>query len=490
VTFPPHDPSSAPSWAPAGPPDARKSRRGVVVAAVAVGTVLLGGAGFAAASYLSGGGTQPEDVLPGDALAFVKVDLDPSAGQKVALMSLLEKFPDVDTEGDGDIRDQLLQPLLDLSGNELDYAADVEPWLGDRLAVAAVPAEDAEAGVAPVVALAVTDEGRMAEALTRAQDGADFGFAVRDDFVLITDTQARADRLAATEQTLADDADFAGDRDALGGDQVAVAWADLPAAQGILERQATAQGMPEDVFGGQDLAGRVILGVHAQDDALEMVGLDFGVSDVGVPSGEPTRLVQDLPEDTLAALSASGVGERAVATWAEMEEFGAVAELEQQLAALDLDLPDDLRAMLGSDLVVAVFGEISSPSLGARVLTEEPEASAQVLDGLLEAAGLGGSAIFSFGEQDYVVATDADTADALAADGSLGDTDAFRAAVADPDGASAIGYVDLAEVLDQVVAQGGEAGEEAAKFSAVEALGLSMSATDEGSRIVLRITTR
>jgi hypothetical protein len=499
VTLPPYDGPSPDAFGaptqgdPSGaepPAGRRRSRRGVALAAIAGGAVLLGGAGYATASYLSGGGTQPEEVLPVDSLGFVKVDLDPSAGQKVALMSLLEKFPDVDTEGDGDIRDQLLQPLLELSGNELDYGADVEPWLGDRMAVAAVPADDSPAGVVPVVALAVADEEQMTEALTRARETTDFGFAVRDDFVLITDTQERADRVAAAEQTLADDADFAGDRDALGGDQVAVGWADLSAAQSILETQAAAEGVPADVFGGQDLSGRVILGVHAQDDALELVGLDFGVSDVGAPSSEPTRLALDLPDDTLAALSASGIGDRAVAAWSELEGSGALAEVEQPFAELGLVLPDDLRAMLGSDLVVAAFGELESPALGARVLTEEPEASAQALDGLLGSFGLGGPAVYSFGEQDYVVATDSETADALAADGGLGDTDAFRAAVADPDAASAIGYVDLATVLDQVVARGGDAGQEAAKYSAVEALGLSVSGTDEGGRFVLRITTR
>lgn len=486
----PGDPSGAPSWDGAEPPVGRRSRRGVAIAAILGGVVVLGGAGYATASYLSGGGTQPEDVLPGDVLGFVKVDLDPSAGQKVALMSLLEKFPDVDTAGDGDIRDQLLQPLLELSGDELDYAADVEPWLGERMAVAAVPADDSPAGVVPVVALAVTDEEEMTEALGRAREAADFGFAVRDDFVLITDTQERADRLVAAEQTLADDADFAGDRDALGGDQVALAWGDLSAAQSILESQGVEQGMPTDVFGGQDLAGRVILGIHAQDDALEMVGMDFGVSDVGVPSGEPTQLARDLPEDTLAALSVSGAGDSAVAAWTELEGSGALAEVEQPLVELGLVLPDDLRAVLGSDLVVAVFGDLESPALGARVVTEEPEASAQTLDTLLGSLDVGAAPVYSFGESDYVVASDEATADALAADGSLGDTDAFRAAVADPDRASAIGYVDLAAVLDQVVARGGEAGQEAGKYSAVEALGLSASGTDEGGRFVLRITTR
>ncbi len=91
----------------------------------------------------------------------------------------------------------------------------------------------------------------------------------------------------------------------------------------------------------------------------------------------------------------------------------------------------------------------------------------------------------------YAFGTDDDTALALGSDdGGLGDSERFQDVVADPGTASVIGYVDLAAVVDQVVAQGGEAGEEAAQYAAVDALGFSATSTDEGSRFVVRITTR
>jgi hypothetical protein len=449
--------------------------------------LVLGGAGYAAASYLSGGGPQPQDVLPADTLGFVALDLDPSAGQKMALLSLMGKFPGLDTEGSGDLRGQLLQPLIDLSESELDYAADVEPWLGDRMAVAVVPAEGSPEGVVPVVALAIADEERMAETLTRAHEGADFGFAVRDDYVLITDSQERADGFAAAEETLADDPDFAGDREALGGDQFALAWADLSAVQAIMP----APGMSAGGYGDQGLSGRVILGVHAEDDTLEMVGQDFGVSDVAVPGSEPTRLVQGLPADTLAALSASGVGDSAVAAWQAVQESGALMGIEEPITELGLALPEDLRTVLGTDLVIAAFGDLEVPQFGVRVVTEDGERAVEIVDELLVESDAGLPIVPAPVDDGFVLGTDAPTAEALAAgDGGLGDTAAFRAAVADPDGARAIGYVDLGAVVDRLVAQGGEAGAEAAKYSAVDALGFSATSTDEGSRFVLRITTR
>ena len=63
----------------------RGRRRGRVVALVGavLGIVALGTGGVFAFQQLSGGGAQPESVLPSSTVAFAKVDLDPSAGQKV-----------------------------------------------------------------------------------------------------------------------------------------------------------------------------------------------------------------------------------------------------------------------------------------------------------------------------------------------------------------------------------------------------------------------
>jgi hypothetical protein len=300
----------------------------VVVGTAVVGTLVVG-AGFAVASYLGGGGTQPEEVLPGDTIAYAKVDLDPAMSQKTAALSLLQRFPDLDDGEGSDLTGTLLSPLLEDGTYGLDFETDIEPWLGDRIAVAAVPAPGADLGMTAVTALAVDDDRVMADALRAARDDADFGFAVRDGYVLLAESQDTADRLADDERTLADDADFAGDREALGGDRIAVAWADLPAAQTAL---AASPAFAEVTGGmgldGEEFSGRLILGVHAEADALVMEGLDFSVSDVGPgPQADgPTQLVHELPEDTLAALSMSDLGELATTAWEKADASGALQE--------------------------------------------------------------------------------------------------------------------------------------------------------------------
>jgi hypothetical protein len=492
VSIPPYGvPADVPPWGVEPPAPARRSRRGVVVGATVAGVLVLGGAGFAVAAYLDGGGTQPEDVFPADTFAFARLDLDPSLDQKMAMMALLEKFPGLDVEGDGDVRAQIMGPLLELSENNLDYAADVEPWLGDRMGAAVVSAEDADGGVAPVIALAVDDEALMEETLTRVQAGTEFGYAVRDGYVLITDNQERAEDLAAADETLADDADFAGDREALGGDQVALAWADLGTLQGLMLAQAEAAGVPAEEYQEQPLSGRVIVGAHAEDEALELVALDFSVSDVGVPDAEPTRLVEGLPEDTLAALSASGIGDRAVAYWDSLEQTGVVPPGEEPFPGVDLDLPEDLRAILGTDLVVAAFGDVEFPAVGVRVVTEDGRRAAVLVNELLTLPEFGLETVPAGVDDGYAFGTDQAAAQAVSADdGGLWNSERFRDAVADPDAASVIGYVDLAAVVEQAAALGGQDGVDAADFAALDALGFSVTSTDEGSRIVVRITTR
>ena len=449
---------------------------------------MLGGTGYAVASHLSGGGAQPEEVLPADTLAFAKLDLDPAANQKAAVFSLLEQFPDLEAGGgDGDLKSTLVTPLLEDDPWGLSYDSDVEPWLGDRMAVAAVPEATSEAGVAPVVVLAVTDQEAMADRLGAVED-AEFAFAVRDDYVLISETQETVDRLAASESTLAEDEDYTGDLAALDGDQVAVAWADLAGLADVLGETVATVGAG---FGGQPLSGRTVLGVHAESDALEVEGLTRGVT---APAGsvaatEPTRLVLDLPEDTLAALSVSGLGDAAAEAWTA-EGTGVPPEIQDQVAALGLDLPEDLRTILGSDVAVAVLGDVTAPQFGVRAVTEDPQRAVQVLGEVLGSpeVGLPVSAIPL--EDGYVLSTDQALADVLAEDGGLGDTEAFRAAVADPDTAGVIGFVDLGALVDQVAAQGGDSAVEAEEFAALGALGFSASTTDDGGRFVLRITTR
>jgi hypothetical protein len=70
-------------------------RRGVVIGAVVASLLVVGAVGAVGAKLaLGGGGKQPAEVLPREAVGYIRVDLDPSAGQKIAAFRLLDKLPD------------------------------------------------------------------------------------------------------------------------------------------------------------------------------------------------------------------------------------------------------------------------------------------------------------------------------------------------------------------------------------------------------------
>jgi hypothetical protein len=477
---------AAPVDDPTAPEEPRRSRTGrkVAIGAAAAGVVLLGGAGYAVAAYLSGGGAQPEEALPADTIGVLKLDLDPAAGQKAAVASLMGKFPSLD--GAGDIRQSAVDGLLDFSGTRLDFDEDVDPWLGDRMAVALVPDEESDAGMAPVLVLAVDDQQAMGDTLRELGDDLGYGHAVRDDFLLLAETQEIADRVADEDSRLSESEHYRSDLAALDGDQIAVAWADLSALQQHLGTTLEDDGIVtlDETFA--DLSGRIVYGLHAESDALEVVGMDFTASDVGpgARSTEPTRLVQDLPEDTVLAVSMSGLGDVLVDRWDEIEASGMLEGVEEMFP--DLELPDDVQTVFGSDFLLAMRGDLEDPQFGIRAVTDDPERATGILKGFNYAFDLGIRTVPADVDDGYVLATDTTTARALAGDNpGLGDTDAFRAAVPGVDDATYVLYVDMQSVLDQFP---NGSGFTKSDYEAVQALGMTSTPTDQGSRVVLRVT--
>jgi hypothetical protein len=137
---------------------------------------------------------------------------------------------------------------------------------------------------------------------------------------------------------------------------------------------------------------------------------------------------------------------------------------------------------------VGVFGDLENPQFGVRAVTDDPERGSAILKGFNHAFDLGIPVVPASVDDGYGLATDATAARALAGDDAgLADSDAFRDAVPGADDATLVGWVDLAAVQQQVPDTGDVRAED---YEAVEALGFTSTPTDEGSRFVLRLTTR
>ncbi|MFP5219954.1 MAG: DUF3352 domain-containing protein [Actinomycetes bacterium] len=533
----------------------RRGRRTALLAVLAGGAaVAVVGTAYATVSFLSGGGAQPEDVLPSDVIAVAKVDLDPAAGQKVAVYRLTQKFPSLkdDVTSEDDVKDQLLRAVFE-DVPDVDYERDIAPWIGDRAAIAAVPGGE-EPGVLAAVAYTDRDEADAALERLAAQDPGTSFYAFSDnaDYVLLGEDQATVDAAAGTEQVLADVESFSDDVDALDGDQIVSAWADLSALWRSMPEDARAAAGEE----GFELGGRVVVGAHAESDAVEVEGRGIDVvagqrlpSTIGARPG--VDLVLGLPESTVAALGVTDLGPGLAQLYDELQQAGVPIDIDGMAAELGLQLPDDLVAVFGQQTAVALF---EAQEAAARSRTDDPQRAAEVADALTQllAGGLFGGSFaegelagegmpdvyvdeglpedgFSFEEDSgtaelppvepgvdegtvidgsrvaqtgedlgvvvevlddgIVVGSSASAVEQMSSDdGGLGGSELFQRAVPDADDAGFVLFVDIQRALE--LGGGAEAlGESAEDVDPLEALGIT-SVGGEDASFRVRLTVR
>ena len=311
-----------------GAPAGRRGGRALVAGIAAAAVLVTAGGAYAAWSRLNGNGPQPATVLPAATVAFAEVDLDPSAGQKLALLNLLHKFPVSSglRSSDQDFGDWLVRRLAEAgsTSDALDFGKDVEPWLGKRFAVAAVPAPvGAGAGgsaVDGVLVVQETDEKAAAAAMDklRAHGSEHLGYAFADGYLVVTpDSADGAARVVAAAQKapLSADGRFTADVDSLGSDQVVTAWVDaartgqlVKDSMGPLAGAGTRQ---LDALLGSSWKGRWVLGIHAADESVEM--RSSMPSRVAPSGGAPSGIVARVVVAPAAAAAAAGTAAAAAA---------------------------------------------------------------------------------------------------------------------------------------------------------------------------------
>lgn len=529
-------------------------RRRVLVGGAALAVAgLVGGGAWAATSFL-GGGAQPSEVLPAGTLGYVSVDLDPSGRQKIEALRTLRAFPAfreaVGLDTGDDVRRYLFEQTLGEGGcADLDFDDDVAPWLGDRFAVAVVPAAGEEDQPRPVAVVQVSDAGAAADGLDalRACAGAGpLGYAVEGDWAVLatTDDAARAVVAAAADGSLADDADFTrwtgelepGVLTAYAAPEVGAAFLaaveSAASANGSLPEPSgdpladLAQGFAFGLGGTGEVPDELRRQAEAFRGAAGAVRFDDGALELDVAVGGDEELlaeaagtaggeaVRSLPEDTAAALGVgfvdgwadtlvdrleSGLGAQAeLALGSPVEDLLALAERET-----GLQLPEDLETLLGDSLALAVGGGFSvraaeaSPDgadvpVGAKVIGDA-EGVQRVLGALDRALGFG-RVVGDDAEGDVVaIGPSADYRRELLEDGGLGDTERFEAVVEGADEASAVLFVDLdatwVQELVETSRAGGGADDLVANLEPLSALGASSRVEGGTARFALRITT-
>ncbi|MFF5113409.1 DUF3352 domain-containing protein [Streptosporangium sp. NPDC000509] len=466
---------------PPGPP-ARKGGKGWLLAVVAALVVaLVGGGGFFAINLLSGGGAQPHDVLPGNAVGYIRLDLDPAANQKVALFNIARKFTTTKDSFSGEDPRKAIFDLIKKDADDLgkvDYATDIEPWLGVRVGVAALAPAKAGAEPGVVVAVQVTDQDKATAGIAKLMGKEKYGIAFRDDYALLTPTQAEADKAVAAEP-LSGNADFSDDLSALGETGVLSFWADA----GKLAEMAPELAAQDPTVLAQVKNARVAGALRFDSEYVELAGISRGVENLDMGDPEPSR-ISTLPASTAGAISISGLGEVVGKQWAQLMKSadqaagGGVQQFTDQAKQnYGLALPDDLVTLLGKNITIALDSnglDGNQPKFGAKIVTD-PAKAQEVVGKIERFLADSGTAVPQLakvpGDGVFVLGSAQDYAAELNKDGALGDSETFQLAIPNAGEATFALYADLDKVENLYL--GNLQGDEKANLQVLRAVGVS-----------------
>lgn len=522
---------------------ASSPKRRWVLPAVGASVLMLAvaSAGVALGVMFSGGGTQPEELVPSNALFYADVDFDPTAEQKANLVRLLNKFPDLHDQLDGvnDVQKSLVEGFVNAYGvdyygrgksDPLENGASVS-WLGDRVGFAVVPADDNHA-IGLVAVIQVSDEDAARASLDGVVDPEQVAFD--SGYVLITSKKMNfssevqslgdwkplvaSDVLEAAHQSpLSDDATFTSVLDPL-GDGIASVYVDTSAISDIssniqplllqwfgLGGLQSGLGQASDQDAGQ-------LGAVLRIDPTDVEIVARSTQALSDTAGAPAELFAGLPKDTAAAVDFVGGGDQVSKVWQQyLDQLDQMAqdfsgyggangydprhEFDRQVAKFEarynMKIPEDIATLLGDEVSVAVSGDGlvgPIPSLGARSLTDPAEATdlSQRLQPVIDdlTAGLGVS-LQPTDDGLVVASTPAYAQTLVAGEGGIMDNPAVVRALPDADGASVIAWVDLDVIGDLAGLAGAD---QANAIEPLEGIGITVQQDTDGQTIQARLT--
>ena len=477
----------------------RGSKKWIGAAAAAAAVVALSIGGVAVVNAL-GGGPQPEDVLPANAIAFVKLDLNPSAGQKLAAYQLASKIPEAKkkiTSEETSIKEAVFGSLFTGSakggGFGLDYKKDVQPWLGDRVGMGVFPDSDGDKQPEFGIAFAYTDQSAAKVALDKAIANeakgpamshgsmpnmpdtpsdkpeppagkpSTTGYAFADGFVIVSDTTAHATALvnAGKSGTLAKSkSKYVEDVKGLGSDQIGVAWADIAAFYKAIpkDQKANPLGPLMGLKGPQDpsnASGRVVMGLHADPSFLEVTGKGIEVkgADTLFTAGARTEagILASFPSDVIGAVTVTGLGKAAGTLYTSLTTGEDGLGIKTTLNEVGIDSAKEIETLLGDETGIMLSGTMASPQFAIRTRGKDANAALAIARKALSSPAA---------EIDMVTAAKITAPDGIVVSMSpgltksifdkvapkLGGSEAFRQALPDADKADMAQYMNISKL--------------------------------------------
>ena len=472
-----------------------------VIAALAVGGAML-------VNALGGGGAQPEDVFPANAIVFANVDLNPSAGQKLAVFQLARKFPtsrDKVTSEESSIKESTFGSIFTGdSGWGLDYKKDVEPWLGDRVGVGVFPDMDSDKKPEVGLAIAVTDQDAAKIALDKAvahaaKDKEKVGYAFADGYVIVSDTTAKAASLVRVGKvTPLTGSAYVADVQKLGSEQIGVAWVDVAASyKAVAQGQSSPDtlGLLEGATDPKNISGRFVVGLHADPSFIELSGKAIDIKGVDAlakgDSATGAGLIASFPADVFGAVSSTGLGKAVGALYPSLTASNDSMKIKPMLDALGIDSAEQIETLLGDETGVVVGGTLDQPVFAVRTATGDVDAAYALAGRILALAQFdtGGATVHKVqGPDGLVVGTGSGLIGAMTSQSGskLGSTATFTQVMPDVGQADFAAYLNLAKLMPRLTSDNAS---DAASLEPLNALGLTATRGAEPAfRLRLSVT--
>jgi hypothetical protein len=372
-----------------------------LLALVATAAVAIAGCG--------GGGDSSSDAAgfaAPDSLVFVEAELRPTGELKADVDEIASTVADV--EGLGELIVSELESSASEDGEPVDFAKEVEPWLGEKGSVAFQKLDEDGDPSDPVIAVETTDAAATQKFIDDqaeqsndpfedgSYEGVDFkvggadenGVGVIDDFLVIAEGERgfKAAVDAVQGDSLADEARFVDAISAASDGSLADVYMDvgglLEASDDEIDPQA------REILQGSGIDPSEATAVASVIPGTDQVQVDISSDLDGEepPSGDASELIGSLPADSFAAIGATEFGDQLKEAIDELDKTGIPDEgvppdqLKSTLKAMGIDL--DKIALSLEDAAVFAQGSTESSLVGALVLTSESGEAAKTVANL------------------------------------------------------------------------------------------------------------
>lgn len=364
-----------------------RSARLVLSILAAAAVVAIAGCGG------GGSGSNLADFAAPGSLVFVEGTVRPSGELRTNLDSIASEVAGVDDLG------ELIVSKLEESaredGEQVDFAKEVEPWLGESAAVGFAELRDGDL-TDPVVVLETTDPKAAEEFVDRqagksedpyrsgSYEGIPFqvggsegnAIGVVGDDLVIAEGKAGFEQAvdASNGESLADESQFQGAISAASDGSLADAYVDIG---GLIEAaDDSIDPTVKQVFESSGIDPAEATAVASVVPGSEQVEIDVSADAGGEtpPGGDASAMLGSLPGDSVAAFASAGFGERLGEAIDQLDENGIPGqiephELKQGVSQLGFDLDKVAASLEDAGLFVSGTGEGNLG--GALVLTAE-----------------------------------------------------------------------------------------------------------------------